>query len=51
MPDQGGDEVIVMTLLEATASGGQKAEIELKSVWQTGLRRSVNANTMLSPMI
>lgn len=31
MPNQGGDEVTVMNLLEATASGGQKAKIELKS--------------------
>ena len=31
MPNQGGDEVTVMNLLEAAASGGQKAKIELKS--------------------
>ena len=31
MPNQGGGEVTVMTLLEAATSGGQKAKIELKS--------------------
>ena len=31
MPNQGGDEVTVMTLLEAATIGGQKARLELKS--------------------